>query len=129
MKKLLQNTLKPLFALAIIIAAITLSSCNKDETCGVRINVLDSNGVKQQYMWVVLDWAPGVPAGQKSPAYPIRLNTRKEGFVECTIPLPGIPYAYVYDSANYQLTPGTELKAAPIKLIPGETVPIDITIN
>jgi len=129
MKTLFQNALKPLFALAVIASALTLSSCNKDEACGVRVNVLDSTGARQQYMWVKIDWALSVPpSGQKSPVYPIQLNTRKDGFVECTIPLPGIPYAYVYDSANYQLS-GIALKAAPIKLIPGETVTVDIAIN
>lgn len=128
MKKLLQKTSQPLLALAIIIAAITLSSCNKDETCGVHINVVDSNGVRQQYMWVVIDVADNTPPGQKSSAFPVRLNTRLDGFVEAEFKLPAIVQVSVYDSANYQLAPPA-VKKMVLSLIPGETVTKPIAIN
>lgn len=128
MKTLLQNKTLALLATSIFLLAV-LSSCKKNQNCSARINVIyNTTGQKALYKWVLIDVSPNTPPGPKSSYYPIKLNTGREGYVEFTIPLEGIPYAYVYDSANYQLAPPI-LKSKPVKLVPGEIVTVDIELD
>lgn len=126
MKTLIQKTL---IAFVVVAIATAFTACKKDQSCGVHINVVDKDGIKQKNTWVIIDWAPGVPpTGTKSSQYPIQLNTGRNGYVDCNIKLEGIPYAYVYDSANYQFIPPA-IGGKPLKLVPGETISVDIPIN
>lgn len=125
MKTLAQKTF---IAIVIVATATAFTACKKDQSCGVRINVY-KNSELQKNMWVIIDWAPGVPpTGEKSSQYPIQLNTGRNGYVDCDIKLEGIPYAYVYDSANYQFIPPA-IAVKPLKLVPGETITVDISVN
>lgn len=128
MKALLQNKTLALLLASILMLAV-LGGCKKNQDCSARVNVIyNSTGQKALYKWVVIDVSPNTPPGPKSPYYPIKLNTGREGYVEFTVPLEGIPYAYVYDSANFQLAPPI-IGSKPIKLEPGETVIVDVPIN
>lgn len=131
MKKRLQNSFLPLSIAFVLTGSILFSSCKKDETCGLHINVVDSLNVKQHFMWVVIDIPENTPPSQTgappSTTFPVQLNTRTDGFVECEFKLPAIVQANVYDSADYQLF--NPIKKKIIKLEPGETVTESIAIN
>lgn len=131
MKKRLPYSFLP-FALAFfIIGSVVLSSCKKDETCRLQVNVLDSLQRKQYYKWVVIDIPENAqPSGNgapDSPDFPIQLNTRADGFVKCEFKLPSIVQVNVYDSLDVQLL--NPLNKLVVKLEPGETVTKPIQIN
>ncbi len=131
MKKRLQNSFLPLTIAFVLAGSIIFSSCNKDETCGLHINIVDSLNIKQRFVWVVIDIPENTPPSQTGAApstdFPIQLNTRTDGFVECEFKLPAIVQANVYDSVDYQLL--NPIKKKIIKLEPGETVTESIAIN
>ena len=121
MKKLLPA----LFLLSTL--TIALTSCKKDDTCHVRINVVNAQGQKQHYIWVRMDIAPGTPPGNYTDRVPVQLNTMLDGYVEADFKLPAIFSATAYDSTNTLFTPPA-LGEKIIKLVPGETVTETITI-
>jgi len=131
MKKRLQNTFLPLTVAFILVGSTLFSSCKSDETCGLRINVVDSLNLKQRYWWVVIDIPENTPPSQTgappSNTFPVQLNTRTDGYVECEFKLPAIVQANIYDSVDYQLL--NPIKKKIIKLEPGETVTETIAIN
>lgn len=118
----------PKVALALfIIVLVVFTGCRKDESCGLRINVL-RDGVPQKNMWVVIETSPNLTPPGDNRAYPIQLNTLEKGYIECTIALPGIPVASVYDVSPQ--TPGAvALKLKPVRLYAGETKTYDIELN
>lgn len=131
MKKRLQRSFLPVAIAFVIVGSVVLSSCKKDQTCGLRINVVDSLSIKQHYWWVVVDipenTPPSTTGAPNSNTYPVLLNTGLNGYVECEFKLPAIVQANVYDSADFQrLNP---IKKKIIKLEPGETITETIPVN
>lgn len=123
MMKRLQN-----IGLALFIGALMVfAGCRKDESCGLHINVL-RDGVQQKNMWVVISTSPNLNPPGNSRAYPIQLNTGEKGYVECTIALPGIPVASVYD-VSPQTNGAVALRSMPVRLEAGETHTYDIELN
>lgn len=128
MKKIVTTLTLTLFSLVVV---LTAASCNKDETCRVKINIVDSLGFEQKYKWVVLDIPENAPPSQNgSPNtdnLPVTLNTGVDGFVQAEFELPMIIQANVFDSADFALV--NVLKKKIIKLEPGETIEETIPIN
>lgn len=131
MKKRLHIAFLPVAIVLFLGATTFLTSCKKDQTCGLHINVVDSLSIKQRYMWVVIDIPENTPPSSTgappSNTFPLQLNTQGDGFVECEFKLPAIVQANVYDSVDYELL--FPLKKKIIKLEPGETVTETIAIN
>jgi hypothetical protein len=121
--------MKKLLPLLFFITTITivLSSCKKDDTCRARVTVQNTLGIKQKNVWVIIDLAPGTPAGNFTDRVPVQLNTLQNGYVDVDFKLPAILTATAFDSTNTTFTlPG--LGQAIIKLEPGENIPVVISV-
>lgn len=131
MKKFLHSSFFPGAIVLFLVATFVFSSCKKDQTCRVKVTVVDTIGAKQRYKWVILDIPENTPPSQTgnppSDVFPLQLNTLTDGYVEAEFKLPAIIQANIYDSTDTQFL--NPLKKKIIKLEAGETVEETVEIQ